>query len=64
MFVLVIKSNFRNNEIRLCLEIYKCIVMYNFVPSEAILHFVSCLCSVVNLPEVRAHNMYIFILKS
>jgi hypothetical protein len=44
---------FRNTEILSCLEIFKCIVMYNFVPSDALVMFVSCLCRVVNLKEVK-----------
>jgi len=42
----------RDNEIKSILEIFKCVVMYSFVPSEALLQFVSCLCRVVNLKEV------------
>ena len=45
-------SHLRDNEIKSILEIFKCVVMYSFVPSEALLQFVSCLCRVVNLKEV------------
>ena len=47
---------FRDDEIKSTLEIFKCVVMYSFVPSEALLQFVSCLCRVVNLKEVTGQG--------
>ena len=35
-----------------CLDILKCIVMYSYVPPEALVPFISCLCRVVNLSTI------------
>jgi len=41
-----------DEEILQCLDILKCVVMYSFVPPEALVPFISCVCTVVNLPNV------------
>ena len=43
-----------DQEILLCLEIYKCIVMYSYVPPEALVPYISCLCKVVNLANISS----------
>jgi len=43
-----------DKEILQCLDILKCVVMYSYVPPEALVHFVSCVCRVVNLSNVSS----------
>ena len=38
----------------LCLEIFKCIVMYSYVPPEALVSYITCLCKVVNLSSIAS----------
>ena len=45
-------STNNDQEILLCLEIFKCIIMYSFVPAEALVPYISSLCKVVNLASV------------
>jgi len=43
-----------DQEILQCLDILKCVVMYSYVPPEALVHFVSCVCRVVNLSNISS----------
>ena len=45
-------SSSSDREILLCLEIFKCIVMYSYVPPGALVPYISCLCRVVNLADI------------
>ena len=41
-----------DTEILLCLDIFKCVVMYSYVPPDALVPYISCLCRVVNLATI------------
>ena len=43
-----------DTNILLSLEIFKCIIMYSYVPPGALVPFISCLCKVVNLATVAS----------
>ena len=43
-----------DKEILQCLDILKCVVMYSYVPPEALVPFISCVCRVVNLSNVSS----------
>lgn len=43
-----------DQEILQCLEIFKCVIMYSFVPAEALVPYISSLCKVVNLSSVAS----------
>ena len=47
-------DSFGDREILLCLEIFKCVIMYSFVPRDAVVPYVSLLCRVVNLANIAA----------
>ena len=41
-----------DKDILLSLEVFKCIIMYSYVPPEALVPFISCVCKVVNLAGI------------
>ena len=45
-----------DREILLCLEIFKCVIMYSFVPKDAVVPYISLLCRVVNLANIAAES--------
>ena len=48
-----ISCNYNSDkEILQCLDILECVVMYSYVPPEALVPFISCVCRVVNLSKI------------
>ena len=47
-------TSMSDSDILLSLEVFKCIIMYSYVPPEALVPFISCICKVVNLNNISS----------